>query len=250
MCWTRTYGGEVGVRWCGSGVTTRGMMKYLDRFIRWLKWPMALAVAAATPAAAQAFWREGSALMGASELGPPLATGAVAYWLAWLLFFRRRGWGSAVSTLEHELTHAIFALATLHRVHQLRMSWGSGGHVKISRELDWPILVAPYFFPTVAVAWALTLAAVSGHDGGLGGGILGVSLAYQLTSTWRETHRGQSDLRRVGFGFAALFLPGANLLSHGAVLAFYRAGILGLASFAAAVWSGSEEFARALGALF
>lgn len=46
-------------------------------------------------------------------------------------------------------------------------------------------------------------------------------------------HLGQTDLRRVGLGFAVLFLPGANLLCYGAFLANEFGGLRRTLSFTA-----------------
>lgn len=50
------------------------------------------------------------------------------------------------------------------------------------------------------------------------------SSSVQLVSTWQETHGEQEGLRNVGFSFSWLFLPGANLLCYGMLLAYELGG--------------------------
>jgi hypothetical protein len=145
--------------------------------------------------------------------------------------------GSLLSTLEHELTHALFALATFRTVTGLTTSWKSGGHVTFEGRANWLILTAPYFFPTVSVA-VMALAMVTAsqfHD--TMGAVLGATVAYHVTSTWRETHPGQSDLQRVSLPFACLFLPGANLLGYASVIHFTWGGWIECRGF----WTDSLE---------
>lgn len=223
------------------------MTESLDQLIRGMKWPVALGVAAMTPAAAWGLWLQIEALSGDPSRGFPAWTGFGLYLGLWLVFFRRPRWGSLFSTFEHELTHAIFALGTLHRVRGMGLSWRSGGHLTISGELHWLILAAPYFFPTVSVLVLAALALLPGAGGPVGASLLGASLAYHFTSNWHQTRVAQSDLRRVGIAFAALFLPGANLLACGALLACYQGDTEGLVSFARFVGEASVEILGPLG---
>ena len=50
-------------------------------------------------------------------------------------------------------------------------------------------------------------------------------VSWTTTSTYRETHREQVDLKRVGWVFAFAFLPAANVLSYGILLAFAAGGL-------------------------
>ena len=90
---------------------------------------------------------------------------------------------------------------------------------------NWLISLAPYFFPTLTVPIVIYLLVVHGATPEWVDTLLGATMAYHITSTWRETHRGQTDLKKVGFIFAFLFLPAANLAFLGAVLAFAHGGL-------------------------
>jgi len=130
--------------------------------------------------------------------------------------------------LEHELTHALFAWATFHRVVAFRATVRSGGHVQILGRGNWLITVAPYFVPTasllaiVALGWLPSRYLLYGNVG------LGATIAYHVVSTVSETHRHQPDLARAGWLFSGLFLPSANLISLGIVVS-YAAGLHPLA---------------------
>ncbi|MDE0896383.1 MAG: M50 family metallopeptidase, partial [Planctomycetota bacterium] len=160
----------------------------------------------------------------APEHALPFILGFAGYVLGWWLLFRRRGWGSALSTLEHELTHALFALLTFHRVKSIKTTWRQGGAMQFEGGGNWLILIAPYFVPTLSLAVLAVMFILD--DGGarwlhIG---LGATVSYHATSTWRETHREQTDLQEVGFLFAFLFLPAANVLCYGLILAIVAEG--------------------------
>ena len=89
------------------------------------------------------------------------------------------------------------------------------------REQDnWLVTISPYFFPTASMIllvcfWFLPFTGSMNLNL-----LLGVSSAYHITSTHRETGGHQTDLQKVGFTFAVMFLPTANIVFHGIVIAF------------------------------
>jgi len=160
-------------------------------------------------------------------------TGIAAYGILWLLFFRKRFTGSAFSTLEHELTHALFALMTFHWVTSIRTSWDDGGVMHFRGRGNWLIFLAPYFFPTLTVAVAVGSLF---HSGEWLPHAMGATWAYHVTSTWKETHWEQPDLKEAGRVFALVFLPGANLVCMGALLAIAMGGWSAAHVFLNSVW--------------
>jgi hypothetical protein len=189
-----------------------------------IKWPLAIAVAAMTPAGAVAFWALCVEAWDHDAWTNPFGIGFLVACGAWLLLGRLRlvrFW----CTLEHELTHALFAWLTLVPVLELRSTDGtlqsednSEGHVRLGGT-NWLISIAPYFFPTASAALMVATWALAAQPTLLARGLLGAATAYSMISTWQETHRHQVDLKQVGFGFCWLFLPGANLLCYGMLLA-------------------------------
>ena len=93
--------------------------------LRLIKWPLALACVLAMPVLPGALIHSALAETQLTEY-TWLGAGAGLYLVGWLLLFRRPIAGSYFSTFEHELTHAIFAWATLHRVTGLRVTWRDG----------------------------------------------------------------------------------------------------------------------------
>lgn len=199
----------------------------LDRLLALAKWPVALVALVLLPASAGSLW---NLIVGCANRPEPLVpflVGAALYAAAWWLFLRRPSWGSLLSTFEHELTHAIFAWLTLHRVIGLRATWRSGGHMKHTGKGNWLITIAPYWFPLAPVAIMVAFFWTPPQYLPWTSAALGLTAAYHVTSTYRETHRGQPDLRQVGWLFSAMFLPATNLIALGVVLAFAAAGAEG-----------------------
>lgn len=195
----------------------------IDLALALIKWPIALLALLVLPFAADAFWDSLTQLT-MNGIGPnDFLMGALVYFVAWLFIFRSKLVGSYLSTLEHELTHALFATLTLHRVKGLKVTGYEGGHITYSGGMgNWLITISPYFVPTMsflllpAQAWLGPIPLFEF--------ILGVTTSYHITSTYLETHEAQTDLQKTGKLFAWCFLPSANLLSYIFVFAWSGGG--------------------------
>ena len=132
--------------------------------------------------------------------------------------------------MEHEITHAIFAIATGHRVNKLEAQQGKG-FVNYTGPGNWLITISPYFFPAFCLALIVPFALVPSPVSWIGKLIVGAAFGLHVTSTINETHVAQTDLQKVGFGFAWAFLPTANLLAVGLVLGFAFQGSDGCLNF-------------------
>ncbi|MCA9266920.1 MAG: hypothetical protein KDA41_00540 [Planctomycetales bacterium] len=204
------------------------MSRWIDIALAWLKWPAGVAAVVALPWALRASWLLGLRVVEEPATLRAFVLGFVGYAALWRLVLRRRLLGTFFSTLEHELTHALFAWATLHRVVELRSTFRQGGHVRFRGAGNWLITLAPYFFPTlsvaiIAVGWLLPNGWLTAADAALG-----AATAYHIVSTFHETHLGQSDLRKAGLLFSLCWLPTANVLAYAAIVAFCHAGPAGL----------------------
>ena len=196
----------------------------LSRLLNLLKWPIGLFSVSLLPTLLAEL---AHLLMYVISDPAPLLSfgvGLVGYWFLDRLLFSRRFMGSMFSTFEHELTHAIFAWLSFHRVQNLRVTWNSGGMIQVVGGHNWTIAIAPYWFPTLCLPFMLM-----SYLGSFGGAwwissAFGAAYSYHLLSTYRETHREQTDLQYTSFLFAWLFLPTANLFSAGFVLAFAHSG--------------------------
>ena len=189
-----------------------------------LKWPLALFMIYLLPDSMLVMIE----LLESSELDSlrvaPFIYGFVGYTILWWLLFKRYFMGSWLSTLEHELTHGLFAVLTLHKVIEVKTSYLSGGHIRYSGGGNWLITISPYFFPTLSFIIMGILAVIDSGQTPWLNLALGISVSYHITSTWKETHFGQSDLKEVGYFYSFLFLPSANLISYIALLAFVLGG--------------------------
>ncbi|NQV28166.1 MAG: M50 family metallopeptidase [Rhodopirellula sp.] len=216
----------------------------IDRFVGWLKWPVAVvALVVLVPSLLASF--ELLVTCGRHpETILPFIGGAGLYLLAWLWTIRR--WRTTLlSTFEHEFTHALFAILTLHRVTELKATWSRGGHVRIIGLGNWLITVAPYFFPTVCFFLIPLFRLLTFVPSNFADAIIGAAFIYHITSTMRETHGGQTDLKLVGYLFSTMFLPTAILVSHGTVLAFAWDGMKGISIF----WSDIATHLQSLAVL-
>ena len=196
------------------------MARTLDRWLGRLKWPLAVLSLLCVPGLLVGCYELALHIAALPTWVTPFAVGLVGYWVCDHLLFRRRFMGSAFSTLEHELTHAVMAWLCLRGVSGLEVTWSRGGRIRVHGGSNWLIDLGPYFFPTFSVLVVLVSRFLPSRWGGIAELVLGASLAYHLISTWRETHSKQTDLHEAGMQFSAVFLPGAYLLWNGAVVAF------------------------------
>ena len=67
------------------------------------------------------------------------------------------------------------------------------------------------------------------------GVLMGATIGYHVTSTYRETHAGQKDLKKTGWPFCLMFLPTANIISYGVLLGFCHGGTPQMMSFLKAI---------------
>lgn len=196
------------------------MTTWINRALFLLKWPTAVLALLGLPSVILAWLWLASSLL--SNVGSVLyfLLGVIGYWVLDKLVFGRKTVGSWFSTLEHEITHAIFAWATLHRVVGLRVTAHEGGHILYSGGSgNWLISIAPYWFPTLCIPIML-IAVLLDTPSAAWSGALGFAFMFHHISTWRETHTGQTDLQETTLLFAWMFLPFANLLAAGMVVAF------------------------------
>ena len=202
-----------------------GIVRYLlNGFLAVLKWPLVIFLLCLLPDALLVTLDLLEQALDNSDQIEPFICGFVLYLIGWWILFKRVFMGSWFSTLEHELTHGLFAILTLHKVLEIKSSYVSGGHIKYQGGGNWLITISPYFFPTLSYLLMGILFIADLGDHPWWNLSLGVSVAYHLTSTWRETHVGQPDLKDVGFVYAWLFLIPANLISYATILAFILGG--------------------------
>ncbi len=150
-----------------------------------------------------------------------------------VVFANRNG---CAETMEHELTHTVFALVTLHPVHGVSVEDEGGGSMSFSGGGNWLIALAPYCFPLLAVGMGMFGTAFAEMTGTAPDWIyigMGCAVGYNLFALAQQIHPEQTDFKVAGYWFTICFLPGANMLMYGALFAFVERG-----------WAGVEFFGR------
>ena len=213
-----------------------GIFDFIDRardfinlFLKIIKWPVALVMVLILPAAFQSFYRYytiRNQLNWHNLVYFAIGAGLFAVFRVALLLHRGKA-----ETLEHEMTHTLFAMATLHPVEKIEVKEEGGGFMTFSGEGNWLIAIAPYFFPLTAFTmmfFAIAINHVVGHTPDWVYIGLGMTLCYNLFSFAEQTHLEQTDFKVVGYLFTLLFLPGANCLTFGTVFSFTERGFDGV----------------------
>lgn len=224
---------------------------YINLFLGIIKWPVAAAMLLAAPAAVQSFRRYYVIRDQLNWHNLIYFAIGIGFFAAVRVFFiMRRG---AAETMEHEITHSLFAILTLHPVRHLEVSDIGGGSMVFTGKGNWLIAIAPYFFPLTAFTMILLTAAVNrvvGYtpDWALIG--LGAAVCYNLFSFAEQLHPRQTDFKVAGYLFTICFLPGANCLTFGTVFAFVERGFNGIVFFYRLVWYYARQDFLALPAYF
>lgn len=188
-----------------------------------LKWPTALASLLFAPATTLLLVNELQKFASESIYFLSFFLGCIGYLTFWYLWIRQSSI-SFLSTLEHEITHCIFAVLTFNRVTGLWSTLREGGRMTYIGSGNWLLTISPYFFPTVSVMLLISMHFMESAGGTTMYFLVGSSVAYHATSTWTETHHAQTDLQDAGFLFSVFFLPTANLLCLDLIIAVLRGG--------------------------
>ena len=213
----------------------------VDRFLGWLKWPVAIAGLIFLPGLAYALYFVVRDIVAHPGNSMPFLVGAAIYAVGLVAWSRGRVGFWTIA--EHELTHALFAWATFHRVVGFS-AMRTGGHVRYIGRGNWLIAIAPYFFPTFTLLVIAVLSWLPPKHLALGAAILGAAVAHHVLVTWSEAHH-QADLREVGWLWSWMFLPAMNAFVFGIILA-YAAGTRSLTGHLSHVRGPSLAFFRLL----
>ncbi len=201
----------------------------INSFINIIKWPVALFMMWSLPASLLLLWNFITTQQYSIQNIPPILIGLVGYFFLWLLIFKRPELGSYLTTLEHECTHALFAILTGHSIKGMRVTSHNGGTVLYEGAGgNWLITIAPYFFPTITVMLLSVRLFIEQNywlEVAIGG-----SIAFHITSSYLETHGAQTDLQRVGKFFSVCFLPTTNILTYTIIGTYLQLGWPGIKS--------------------
>lgn len=207
---------------------------WIDRLINWMKIPTALLMILAVPAVLQSFERYWVIRHQLNFHNLIYFAVGLAFMSAVRVFLAVRN--GCAETMEHELTHTVFALLTLHPVHGVSVEDEGGGSMSFSGGGNWLIALSPYCFPLLAVGMGIFGAIFYKATGTSPDWIyigMGCAVGYNLFSLVWQVHPEQTDFKAAGYWFTICFLPGANLLMYGMLLVYVERG-----------WSGIEFFWR------
>lgn len=200
----------------------------IDRAVEWTKWPVAVVAIVVTPALCWSLLLLLLRLMHSPSWSLiPFGCGIAAFVFLWRRWLSSLAIGRWLVTMEHEVTHAIFAFVTAHKIVGIRATMAEGGEVRYEGQGNWLITAAPYFFPTAALVLSLVAYLLPFPNLPWPSFLLGIALGYHFVSTYRETHRDQTDLKELGSSFCWMFLPAANLIMVSFLIAFAYNGTEG-----------------------
>jgi hypothetical protein len=211
------------------------LYRSVDLWVQRLQWPVAWLAVLWMPCLVWAIL-----LLAQRVVLSPFSTiaycgGIALFFFAWRFILRFRTIGPWLMRAEHEATHLLFALITLHPIVGLSRHERQGTYVRFLGSGNWLIQIAPYFFPTAAVIlWFLALVMMLFPLGFLlpwTSVALGVATGFHVVSTIREIRRDHAELQALSWKFCWMFLPTANLLMLGLLVAFSQNGFEGLAKF-------------------
>jgi hypothetical protein len=147
---------------------------------------------------------------------------------------------ASLEILAHELTHSFFALLTLHKVRHIRIAAdNSGGSMGFLGKGNWLITIAPYFFPLFCFIYMLIIGFYvdfSSMDWVLSA-VFGFFIGYHIDTVVSQIHEKQTDLPKVGYPFCVMFLPSANFLVIGSMLAFNSNGWQSVWIYQKLIWN-------------
>ena len=123
-----------------------------------------------------------------------------------------------LSTLAHELTHAIWGLAFRAKVKAISVNKDSG-HVKLSKT-NFLIMLAPYFFPFYTILLVASSFFMREKYLTVIFFFTGFSLAFHITSTIETLRTRQPDIDRTGIFFSIPIIYISNLVVIITVLKF------------------------------
>lgn len=155
-----------------------------------------------------------------------------------LFFISRSMMDSSVKSnmeiVAHEMTHAFFALLTLHKVTGIRVECEQFRRQYVvwrRRQLadcHCAVFLSVVRFLLYDCFFRLYSFAPSNL---ILNGILGFFIGYHLDTVGSQIHEKQTDLPKVSYKFCAMFLPAANLWAVGSMLAFNTRGWAGVSLY-------------------
>ena len=140
----------------------------------------------------------------------PFFLGITIYFFIYIILIR--GKITIWDTLEHELTHALFAILTFNKIDSIAVN-KSGGEVRYSGQgRNFLITLSPYFFPTFLILILPLKLLIAIEYKFIMDIIIGFLFLYYVLSTVKEAHFKQPDLHIFGLFYSYSFIIAANIL--------------------------------------
>lgn len=194
----------------------------------------------------------------AGRLLLPLLAGAAAGFFLARLLLPRLPW---LGTLQHELSHALAALFSGHRVTDIRVTSHEGGHIQHvgtnnGAAVDGFITLAPYFVPWLTIPSVLVRPFLPAVWFPWFDVWIGLTIGFHVIQTWTEIrhnwtssvfvstsgHLSNTDIGRVGFVYAAIYIAVGSALLWGVLLAIAASDYRGMVNWAGAFWRAESRF--------
>ena len=204
------------------------MQSIIDKSINLLKWPVAIWLFFSLPA----YLKSLDYFRFADFKYLALFGGFFCFFIA--RSFMDSSARVGMEVLAHELTHALFALLTFHKVKGISINPDdSGGNMSFEGEGNWLIIIAPYFFPLFGLIAMISISVYTmfAPMNLMLNGIVGFMIGYHFDTVGSQIHEKQTDLPKVGYYFCAIFLLPANLWMVGSMLAFNSKGWQGVVTY-------------------
>ena len=196
------------------------------------------------PGSILAFWEALLLIARDKDLWIPLICGFCSGIPVYYLGIRKI---PAISTFEHELTHALVALLFFRRIHKFIVTSRRGGQVQYSGNFGGEfgtllIGLAPYYLPTLTLISVLVRPFLPPGWFPFFDGFIGATLAFHLCSTPEETRlawtkrtftgagdnqKTKSDIGKVGYIFAFVVIVGFGIFLLGLSLQLIGTGYSG-----------------------
>lgn len=141
--------------------------------------------------------------------------GGIIFSVLWFTYFSKKG--NFWSTLEHELTHALFALFFLKQVHSISASRKKGGLIRIEGGNAF-IALSPYFFPLACTPVLLLKLFLPMRFQIYMNFLLGFTYFFHLVNLFKEIHFEQSDIKSTGYIFSMTLIVFLNIFFLGIIL--------------------------------
>ena len=159
--------------------------------------------------------------------------GILAFTILWIFYLSGRGhfW----STLEHELTHALFAILFFKKVHSITASRRKGGMISIE-EGNTVIALSPYIFPLAPSLILIFLFILPTSFELYLFFLLGFAYQFHLINLFEEFHLGQPDLQKTGIFFSIITILFFNIVYVGLMISALEGKF---SSFYQFIWDGT-----------